>query len=444
MFSASNSTLRSLTLLSRFNDFYQPRSIISGLLTRRSASGGEQSGHESESEKWRRLVSSESGGYTTCFEDGDGNRLRPVGKMTRAKALKSLKPRSTIHRNNSFVDWRRVYLHAGTGGDGCISFLHIKHNEFGGPNGGDGGPGGHIIARANGNVKSLANVVSSYRAADGAAGLGKDMTGAPGDHIFIEVPVGTLVRTPDSGKILCDLNVHESMYILARGGAGGKGNHFFLSDKNRHPKVAEKGGKGERHVRILELRTLAHCGFVGMPSVGKSTLLRAISRARPRVAAYPFTTLNPYIGIIQYEDYTQLAVADLPGLIAGAHRNRGLGIDFLKHVERCVCLIFVIDASTGNSIDQLNCLKDELEKFRPGLASKPHAIVANKCDHPSAEAEIAVLREYLASHTPSGSLALPVIPISAKYGSNIKELVDHIRALYDLYNDSSSEDGFEW
>ena len=444
MFSPACSTIRSLACLSRLKHVYQPSSIHPGILIRSLASGKEQSGHESESEKWRRLVSSDSGGYTTCFEDEDGNRLRPVGKITNAKALKSLKPRSQIQRKNSFVDWRRVSLHAGSGGDGCISFLHIKCNEFGGPDGGDGGPGGHIIARANSNIKSLSNVLSRYRAADGAAGMGKDLTGGPGEHIIIEVPVGTMVRMPATGKILCDLNVHESMFILARGGAGGKGNHFFLSDKNRHPRVAERGGIGERHVRILELRTLAHCGFVGMPSVGKSTLLRAISRARPRVAAYPFTTLNPYIGIIQYEDYTQLAVADLPGLIAGAHRNRGLGIDFLKHVERCVCLIFVIDVSTANSVEQLNCLKDELEKFRPGLASKPHAIVANKCDHPSAEAEISVLREYLASHTPSGSIALPVIPISAKYGSNIKELVDHVRALYDLYNESASEDGFEW
>lgn len=414
---------------------------------RHLASKSHEKDYESESEKWRRLVSSDSSGYTTCFEDEDGNRIKPVGKISNAVALKSLKSKSSIERKNTFVDWRRVTLTAGHGGDGCISFLHLKCNELAGPDGGDGGPGGHIIARANISVKSLAHVDSAYRAADGVAGMGKDMTGGPGEHIYIDVPVGTLVRMPHTGKIICDLNVNESMFILARGGAGGKGNHFFLSDKNRHPRVAEKGGVGERHVRILELRTLAHCGFVGMPSVGKSTLLRAISRARPRVACYPFTTLNPYIGIIQYDDYTQLAVADLPGLITGAHRNRGLGIDFLKHVERCVCLMLVIDVSTGNSIEQLQCLKDEMEKFRPGLANKPHAIVANKCDHPTAKQEISLLREYLASHTPTGSIPLPVIEISAKYGFNIKELVDHIRALYDLYNDSSpdgSSDGFEW
>lgn len=400
--------------------------------------------NESESEKWRRLISDSSSGYTTCFEDEDGNILRPVGEVSNAVPLKSLKPRSQIQRLNTFVDWKRVKFLAGNGGDGCISFLSYVNQPLAGPDGGDGGSGGHIILRANENVKSFANLNSAYKADDGKAGQGKDMTGTPGEHIYLEVPVGTLVRLPDTGKIIADLNVNQSMFIIARGGAGGKGNHFFLSDKNRHPRVAEFGGIGEQHVRILELRTLAHCGFVGLPNVGKSTLLCAISRARPRVAAYPFTTLNPYIGIIQYDDYKQLAIADLPGLIKGAHRNRGLGIDFLKHVERCVCLMFVIDVSLSNAIEQLEILKEELEKFRPGLANKPHAIIANKIDFPSSNEQVALLREYLQEKAPSGTMPLPVIPVSAKYGFNLRELADHIRALYDMYNDCEPEETFEW
>lgn len=402
-------------------------------------------GNESESEKWRRLVSDSSSGYTTCFEDDEGNILTPRGKISNAIALKSLKPRSTIERKNTFVDWKRAVFIAGNGGPGCISFLSYINQMMAGPDGGDGGPGGHIILRANTNVKSLVNISSTYRAPNGEAGMGKDMTGAPGEHIYIDVPVGTIVRMPtNDGKIIADLNIDKSMYIIARGGAGGKGNHFFLSDKNRHPRVAEFGGIGERHVRVLELRTLAHCGFVGLPNVGKSTLLRAISRARPRVAAYPFTTLNPYIGIIQYDDYIQLSVADLPGLIKGAHLNHGLGIDFLKHVERCVCLMFVVDVSQSNVVEQLEILKTELEMFKPGLANKPHAIIANKVDYPEAKEQVKLLRQYLQDNTPEGKIPLPIIEISAKYGFNIKELVDHIRALYDLYNESVSEDTFEW
>ena len=323
--------------------------------------------------------------------------------------------------------------------------LHLYRNEFAGPDGGDGGNGGHIVLQADKQIKSLANISSIYKGEDGVRGMGKDMIGACGEHIIIPVPMGTLVKT-DDGEILADLDVNESMYIAARGGSGGKGNRFFLSNENRHPRVCEMGALGEINVYVLEMKTVAHAGFVGFPNAGKSTLLRAISRARPRVAAYPFTTLNPHIGIIQYDDYEQLAVADLPGLIQGAHQNRGLGISFLKHVERCVCLMYVIDLSSEKPWEQLDQLKYELEQYSQGLSKRPHAIVGNKLDTPEAENNLRLLREHIAASTPDGVVPLPVIPISAKFGTNIAEFLQHLRALYDLYNqpDEETDEKFVW
>lgn len=333
----------------------------------------------------------------------------------------------------------------GNGGDGCISMLHLYRNEFAGPDGGDGGNGGHVLLKANSQVKSLANVQSLYRGEHGVAGAGKDMIGKSGEHVIVEVPIGTLVKTED-GEVIADLDVHGSMFIAARGGAGGKGNHFFLSNENRHPRVCEQGAKGDANVYTLEMRTVAHAGFVGFPNAGKSTLLRAISRAKPKVAAYPFTTLNPHVGIVQFDDYTQLAVADLPGLIPDAHKNRGLGISFLRHVERCVCLMYVLDLAAEEPWKQLDQLKYELEQYCQGLSKRPHAIVGNKIDAPSAADNLARLRQHIATITPDGEHPLPVIPISAKFGTNITEFLQHLRGMYDLYNqpDEETEESFVW
>jgi len=349
-----------------------------------------------------------------------------------------------LTQNTHFVDFKKVHFKAGNGGDGCISFLHLFNNPMAGPDGGDGGNGGHIILKANKQVKSLANVQSNYRGNEGDHGTSKDMIGSSGDHLEIEVPVGTLVKS-ENGELLVDLDTDGGKYIAARGGAGGKGNHFFLSNENRHPRVAQRGAKGEEKVLNLELKTMAHAGLIGFPNVGKSSLLRAISRARPKVANYPFTTVNPYVGIIEYDDYTQISVADLPGLIKDAHKNRGLGISFLKHVERCVCLMYVIDISLKNSWEQLKDLKHELEQFKKGLSKRPHAIVANKYDSDLAEDNLTELKKYILENTPKDEVSLPVIPISAKYGNNIKEFLTHLRALYDLYNrPEPDEEGFSW
>ena len=402
-------------------------------------------GSESDSEKWRRLISDSESGWTSTFEDDDGNELKARGTLTNSAPLRRKKSKGSDESKHHFIDFKRVQFKGGDGGDGCISMLHLFANENGGPDGGDGGNGGHIILRADTQTKSLAGVQSICRAESGGRGHGSDITGPSAEHTFIDVPLGTMVKR-ENGEILADLDEQGSMYIVARGGAGGKGNHFFLSDSNRHPQVAEKGAAGEEVTVLLEMKSMAHCGLVGFPNAGKSTLLRAISRARPRVAAYPFTTINPHIGIVQFDDYTQLAVADLPGLIKGAHKNYGLGIDFLKHIERCVCLMYVIDLSIEKPWEQLEALKYELEQYKKGLSKRPHAIVANKLDSDQSERNLAELRDYIATTTPEGALTLPVIPLSAKFGINVKEFLDHVRGLYDLYRHEKEENSecFQW
>lgn len=286
------------------------------------------------------------------------------------------------------------------------------------------------------------------------------MTGKSGEHLFIDVPLGTLVKLPPvitedlktkdvtivtATKQLADLDEEGSMFLAAKGGTGGKGNQFFLSNENRHPRIAEAGAKGEEFIYLLELKIIAHIGLVGFPNVGKSTLLSAVSRAKPKIENQQFTTKTPNIGIVDFDDYTQIAIADLPGLIEEAHLNRGLGIEFLRHLERCVCLMYVIDLSLDDPIHQFETLKKELEFFKQGLSKKPHAIVGSKSDLPNSETNLQRLRDYLKAHTPENEVPIPVIPCSGKYGQNLVEFLNHLRGLFDLYNKPEvDEPGFEW
>lgn len=338
-----------------------------------------------------------------------------------AVPLRRKKDNTVEYRTQRFMDFRTVTAVGGKGGDGLISFLRLYRNPFGGPSGGDGGNGGHVIFQACSTVKSLEEIPPVLRGGHGIDGRSKHQHGADGQHLILRVPIGTLVKEED-GEILCDLNQQDAKYIAARGGAGGHGNHFFLSNENRHPDIAEKGAAGETRKLDLELKIMAHIGLVGFPNAGKSTLLRAISRARPKVASYPFTTLNPHIGIVHYDDYVQLAVADLPGLIPGAHLNKGLGISFLRHIERCSGILYVIDVSSSSPLEQLECLKFELEKYQEGLSKRPHAIVANKCDLDEDEEKLDILRS---------RIEMPIFPVSAKFGNNILNLLNYIRKLYD-------------
>ncbi|KAF7667192.1 hypothetical protein LDENG_00073620 [Lucifuga dentata] len=321
-----------------------------------------------------------------------------------------------------FVDHRNVKLVAGSGGKGACTFHSEPRKEWGGPDGGNGGDGGNIIIKADRVIKSLAQVNPVYKGEDGQSGGSKNCYGRNGSSTYIFVPLGTVVK--EQGKTIVDLSTHGQEYLAVFGGAGGKGNRFFLSNENRAPMTATPGAKGQETVLQLELRTMAHAGLVGFPNAGKSSLLRAISNARPSVAAYPFTTLNPHVGIVKYRDHEQVAVADIPGIIRGAHLNRGLGISFLRHIERCRVLLFVLDLSTPEPWIQLQHLQYELDQYEPGLSQRPHAIIANKMDLPEAQGQLETLKSHVTKR---------IIPVSALTGHNTEELILHLRELYDGY-----------
>ncbi|XP_018495780.1 mitochondrial ribosome-associated GTPase 2 [Galendromus occidentalis] len=355
--------------------------------------------------------------------------FRPAAQLVRCLctpvALESLKAKSAHDRKNTFSDWKKVRTVGGNGGRGCISFMHLFSNPDAGPDGGDGGNGGHVLLQAEPTVNSLGNVPSTRISAwDGQPGLGKNCHGAKGEHVIVPVPVGTIVRKED-GTFLADLSVPGMMFLASRGGAGGRGNNYYLSNENRHPQICQIGAPGEVRTYTLEMKTMAHAGMVGFPNAGKSTLLQAISRAKPKVAAYPFTTLRPHVGIIEYDDYEQVAVADLPGIIKGAHENRGLGIDFLRHAERCGCLLYVVDVGADDYEEQLKVLQDELECYRKGFCERISIIVANKIDLLE-EAELNERVRRLASQWD-----MPVVPISAKFGTNVTALLKYLRRSYD-------------
>ncbi|XP_057557471.1 mitochondrial ribosome-associated GTPase 2 isoform X4 [Hippopotamus amphibius kiboko] len=279
-------------------------------------------------------------------------------------------------------------------------------------------------------VRSLSSVLSRYRGSDGEAGGKKNCFGRSGAVLYIRVPVGTLVK--EGSEVLADLSRPGDEFIAALGGAGGKGNRFFLANDNRAPVTCTPGQPGQERVLFLELKTVAHAGLVGFPNTGKSSLLRAISNARPAVASYPFTTLKPHVGVVHYEDHQQVAVADIPGIIRGAHQNRGLGLAFLRHVERCPFLLFVLDLSVPEPWTQLDDLKYELEQYEAGLSQRPHAIVANKVDLPQARARLPQLQAHLGREA---------IALSAATGENLEELLLRLKELYDDHVASELELG---
>ncbi|KAK2851635.1 hypothetical protein Q5P01_007911 [Channa striata] len=368
-------------------------------------------------------------------EGSGGVRRVSASASLRAKPRGSPKkrPMSEKAQTRYFVDHRRVKLVAGSGGKGACSFHSEPRKEWGGPDGGDGGDGGSVFIKADRLVKSLAHVVPVYKGQDGQSGGSKNCFGRNGKPTYIGVPVGTVVKERE--KTIADLSVHGQEYLAVFGGAGGKGNRFFLSNENRAPMTATSGMEGQERVLQLELHTMAHAGLVGFPNSGKSSLLRAISNARPAVAAYPFTTLNPHVGIVKYRDHEQVAVADIPGIIRGAHLNRGLGISFLRHIERCRFLLFVLDLSTPEPWTQLQHLQYELDQYEPGLSQRPQAIVANKMDLPEARENLQTLRSHITQR---------VIPVSALTGQNTEELILHLRELYDGYLQVDSSTRLTW
>jgi len=348
-----------------------------------------------------------------------------------------------------FVDRIKIFAQAGNGGRGCVSFRREKFVPKGGPDGGDGGRGGDVVLRANQHVDNLTGLFYEpiVKAKNGGHGMGKKMHGRSAPAKIVKVPVGTLVwrteevkrptsnaqrPTPnaeaqDAGsdqfavanpqseiELVVDLARDGQEFVLCRGGAGGKGNVHFKSSRNRAPREYTEGKQGEQGHFLLELRTIADAGLVGYPNAGKSTLLRKISAARPKVAPYPFTTLHPVIGVVEFSGYRRATIADIPGLIEGAHRNLGLGHDFLRHITRCHVLLFVVDVAGSegrNPIEDLQNLRREIDLYDPILSERPWFAVANKMDLPGADENLLALQKRFS--------AVDIAPISAATGEGL-------------------------
>ena len=280
-----------------------------------------------------------------------------------------------------FLDQVKIYVRGGDGGDGCVSFRREKFIPRGGPNGGDGGRGGHVIARVDPELNTLIDYRyrQHFRAGRGEHGMGKDRTGAQGADIELALPLGTQIFAEDGETPIADLARPEQTIVLARGGEGGLGNSHFKSSTNRAPRQCTPGEPGEERWIWLRLKLLADAGLVGLPNAGKSTFLAAVSRARPKIADYPFTTLEPKLGTVQI-DHDSFVIADIPGLIEGAHEGAGLGDRFLGHIERCRVLIHLVDATQDDVATAYHTVRRELAEYGPELAARSELVCLNKVD----------------------------------------------------------------
>jgi GTPase len=286
-----------------------------------------------------------------------------------------------------FIDEARIYVRAGDGGNGCVSFRRERYIPRGGPDGGDGGKGGDVILQADAQLSTLLDLTypQQLRARKGSHGKGKKQTGRNGADLVIRVPAGTVVKDDQTGHVLEDLTLEGQAFTVASGGRGGRGNTRFATSTHRAPREAEKGGKGEERWIQLELKVLADVGLIGYPNAGKSTLLSRISSATPKIADYPFTTLHPNLGVVEREGRRPILVADIPGLIEGASRGAGLGLTFLRHVERTRLLVHILDLSQNGSKDPVHlflALNEELTAYAPSLVEKLHIVALNKIDLP--------------------------------------------------------------
>ncbi len=283
-----------------------------------------------------------------------------------------------------FVDRARVRLIAGRGGNGCVSFRREKFVPKGGPDGGDGGDGGSIYLVSDPGMNSLIRYRYNpyFKAENGAHGKGKNMHGRKGKDLYLKVPVGTVVKDAQTGEVLFDFTEPGQKFLAVRGGKGGRGNARFVTPTNRAPRYAEPGEEGEERELLLEVKVMADVGLVGLPNAGKSSLLRRVSRARPRVEPWPFTTLSPHVGVVSLNDEDSFIMADIPGLIENAHKGAGLGIKFLKHIERTRIVVLLIDLSpeAPHPLKQVDILLKELKSYSSELAGKVKAIVVNKID----------------------------------------------------------------
>ncbi|HON19215.1 MAG TPA: GTPase ObgE [Salinivirgaceae bacterium] len=321
--------------------------------------------------------------------------------------------------NSNFVDYIRIYCRSGNGGAGSTHLRREKFVPKGGPDGGDGGRGGHIILKGNRNMWTLLHL--RYRkhliAGNGEPGGKQRSFGADGEDLIVEVPLGTVVRSEETGEIVAEVTDHDQTVILLKGGRGGLGNTHFKTSVLQTPRFAQPGEKGQEGWFIMELKILADVGLVGFPNAGKSTLLSVLSAAKPKIADYPFTTLTPNLGIVSYRDDFSFVMADIPGIIEGAAEGKGLGLRFLRHIERNSALLFVISAENAGVFDEYRILVNELEKYNPELLDKPRMLAITKCDLIDDD-----VREEIRKNLPP----IPHVFISSITGQNLTELKDMI------------------
>jgi len=321
-----------------------------------------------------------------------------------------------------FVDEVKIHVKAGDGGRGCVSFRREKFVPMGGPDGGDGGDGGDVWFRVDKELGTLLDFRYKvhYKAESGGHGMGKKMHGKGGADLIVRVPPGTLIHDAETGELLADLTEPDQQVLLLKGGMGGRGNARFVSSTNRAPRHAQPGTPGEERSLHLELKLLADVGLVGMPNAGKSTLISAVSAARPKIADYPFTTLVPNLGVVRYGSYKTFVMADIPGLIQGASEGHGLGTRFLKHVERTDLFLHLVDLSdlqSGDPLENFEMINRELLRHKPELLDKTQLVVLSKIDITEVRARMVEVVSYFSSR------GYRVFPISAVTGEGVKDLV---------------------
>ncbi len=323
-----------------------------------------------------------------------------------------------------FIDQVRLNIKAGTGGDGVVAFRREKFVPMGGPAGGSGGRGGNVIFMADEGLSTLLELKYNkiVEAQPGEKGMSKGMHGKNAEDKYVKVPVGTTIYDNETGLVMADLVDHQQQFIAARAGRGGKGNMQFASSRNPAPEIAEKGEPGERREVRLELKLLADVGLVGFPSVGKSTLISVVSKAKPKIASYHFTTIQPNLGVVSTRDNRSFVMADLPGIIEGASQGTGLGLQFLRHIERTRVILHVIDMSCEELRDPYNdycIINKELESYKYNLLKRPQIVVANKMDHPDAKDNLEVFKSQLKEN----NIECDIVEISAITSDNLDELL---------------------
>lgn len=343
-----------------------------------------------------------------------------------------------------FVDVAKIFVKGGDGGDGLVSFRREPYVPNGGPYGGDGGRGGDVIFRVDEGLRTLMDFryQKHFKAQRGEKGKVKAMHGAGADDMIVRVPPGTVVVDDDTKEIVADLTKHGQEVIVAKGGKGGRGNMRFVTPANTAPDIAEKGEEGQERWVVLELKVMADVGLVGFPSVGKSTLLSVVSAAQPKIGAYHFTTITPNLGVVDIEDGRSFVMADLPGLIEGAHQGIGLGHEFLRHVERTRIIVHVVDMSGSEGRDPYDDwlkINEELKQYNPKLAERPQVIVSNKMDIPEAEEYLQEFRKKIAAEHGIEE----VYPISAASKQGIRELLFKVADLLDAIPEEPSLEEIE-